>query len=251
MTRTPHPQLRPLPWRLAHVVIDRRSIHLGKYDSEASHSKYRQLIATWSAGQPIEEIPSPTRPLVWPRFWRATGSTPRRTMATYCVAATGTSCRRSRPSGSCMPTCQPTSSRTHKYKCADFVSPESVLVPPFLRGFGERGHNQRPAVGWSTRLRRCDGPPCRRCAAAFAHDSPDMGRVSLSALRQSVRHCQAAGKALDTESVAPHLGLDTKGNGYVAGNVGARGRGLGSTCRGNDRRRRRRRVCPRGDGFVA
>jgi integrase len=42
----------------ARVIIDRRSVHLGKYDSEESHRKYRQAIATWSADMPVEDSPS-------------------------------------------------------------------------------------------------------------------------------------------------------------------------------------------------
>jgi hypothetical protein len=56
MTRKPQaPSYDRYRGKYARVVIDRRSIHLGKYDSEESHRKYRELIATWSAGQSTEE----------------------------------------------------------------------------------------------------------------------------------------------------------------------------------------------------
>ncbi|MHB8971035.1 MAG: tyrosine-type recombinase/integrase [Pirellulaceae bacterium] len=45
--------------KFARVIIDRKSIHLGKYGSDESHQKYRQLIATWSTGQQLEIGPSP------------------------------------------------------------------------------------------------------------------------------------------------------------------------------------------------
>ena len=56
MTRAPsRPSYDRYRGNYARVVIDRRSIHLGRYNSEASHQKYRQLLAAWSAGQPVEE----------------------------------------------------------------------------------------------------------------------------------------------------------------------------------------------------
>jgi integrase len=58
MTRKPQaPSYDRYHGDYARVVIERRSIHLGKYDSEESHRKYRELIATWSAGQPLDETP--------------------------------------------------------------------------------------------------------------------------------------------------------------------------------------------------
>ena len=53
MTRKPQaPSYDRYRGKYARVVIDRRSIHLGKYDCEESHRKYRELIATWSAVSP-------------------------------------------------------------------------------------------------------------------------------------------------------------------------------------------------------
>lgn len=41
--------------KYARVTIDRKVIHLGEYRSEKSKSKYKRLIAQWSAKQPVNE----------------------------------------------------------------------------------------------------------------------------------------------------------------------------------------------------
>jgi hypothetical protein len=50
------PSYDPYKGQYARVVIDRKSIHLGRYGSDESYAKYKRLIAQWSARQAIEEL---------------------------------------------------------------------------------------------------------------------------------------------------------------------------------------------------